>query len=91
MTETGPMALRITEQGLEAIEVEGAALAAPTETSVRPAPAHAVETPAAGSIASPSGFLATQKSARRSITGARPRPRRAPRTAGRARSKPACS
>ena len=33
----GPMALRITEQGLEAIDVEDEAVATPKETSVRPA------------------------------------------------------
>jgi hypothetical protein len=42
----GPMALRITEQGLEAIDVDGEAEAAPKQTSVRPAPAHEVEAPA---------------------------------------------
>jgi len=35
----GAMALRITKHGLEAIDVEDAAVAAPKETSVRPAPA----------------------------------------------------
>jgi hypothetical protein len=45
--ENGSMALRITKQGLEAIDVKDEALAAPKETSVRPAP-----TPAAQPIAS---------------------------------------
>src|SRR5262249_45415710 len=36
--EAGPMALRITKQGLEAIGVEDVAVGAPTETSVSPAP-----------------------------------------------------
>ena len=49
--ETGPMALRITEQGVDAIAVDGAAEAAPKQTSVRPAPAHEVEAPAAEVIA----------------------------------------
>ena len=60
------MALRITEQGLEAIAVDGAAEAAPKQTSVRPAPAHEVEAPAAGVIASRKRIsVATQKSARK--------------------------
>ena len=36
--EAGPMALRITKQGLEAIGVKDVAVGAPTETSVSPAP-----------------------------------------------------
>jgi hypothetical protein len=36
--EAGPMALRITKQGLEAIGVKDVAVSAPTETSVSPAP-----------------------------------------------------
>jgi hypothetical protein len=36
--EAGPMALRITKQGLEAIGVKNVAEGAPTETSVSPAP-----------------------------------------------------
>jgi Protein of unknown function (DUF3489) len=36
--ETGPMALRITTQGLEAIGVTDVAVGAPTETGVGPAP-----------------------------------------------------
>ena len=66
MTESGPMALRITEQGLEAIDVDGAAEAAPKQTSVRPAPAHEVEAPAAEVIASRKRIsVVTQKSARK--------------------------
>jgi hypothetical protein len=62
----GPMALRITEQGLEAIDVEDEAVATPKETSVRPAPAHEVEAPAAEVIASRKRIsVATQKSARK--------------------------
>jgi hypothetical protein len=63
--ETGPMALRITEQGLEAID-DGAAEAAPKQTSVRPAPAHEVEAPAAEVIAPRKRIsVATHKSARK--------------------------
>ena len=62
----GPMALRITEQGLEAIDVDGEAEAAPKQTSVRPAPAHEVEAPAAEVIASRKRIsVVTQKSARK--------------------------
>jgi hypothetical protein len=50
--EAGPMALRITEQGLEAIAVEDAAVAAPEETSICAAPAPKVETSAADAITS---------------------------------------
>jgi Protein of unknown function (DUF3489) len=46
------MALRITTQGLAAIDVEDEATAAPDETSVRPALSHEVEAPAAEVIAS---------------------------------------
>ena len=62
----GPMALRITEPGLAAIDGDGAAEAAPKQTSVRPAPAHEVEAPAAEVIASRKRIsVATQKSARK--------------------------
>jgi hypothetical protein len=50
--EAGPMALRITKQGLEAIAVEDAAVAAPEETSICAAPAPKVETSAADAITS---------------------------------------
>src|SRR6201981_3217217 len=50
--ERGPMALRITENALEAIDVEDVAMAAPQETSIRPAPAREVETPVSKVIAS---------------------------------------
>jgi hypothetical protein len=60
--ETGPMALRITKQGLEAIDIEDTAVAAPT--SVRPALAGEVEAPAAEAIASRTR-LAAQKPARK--------------------------
>ena len=44
---SGPMALRITKQGLEAIAVEAETVAAPKEASVRPAPARGEIEPAA--------------------------------------------
>jgi uncharacterized protein DUF3489 len=50
--DSGPMALRITKSGLEAIDVEDEATVAPKETSVRPTPARAVETPAPEATAS---------------------------------------
>jgi hypothetical protein len=46
------MALRITKHGLEAIDVEDEATAAPKDTSARPAPAPKVETPASEATAS---------------------------------------
>ena len=62
----GPMALRITEPGLAAIDGDGAAEAAAKQTSVRPAPAHEVEAPAAEVVASRKRIsVATQKSARK--------------------------
>jgi Protein of unknown function (DUF3489) len=59
---SGARALRITKTGLEAIDVEDEPTAAPKETSVRPTPARAVETPApeAKRIS-----VAAQKSARK--------------------------
>jgi hypothetical protein len=63
---SGAMALRITETGLEAIDVEDEPTAAPKETSVRPARAREVETPAPNAIASPKrSAVAAQKSARK--------------------------
>jgi Protein of unknown function (DUF3489) len=50
--ESGAMALRITKNGLEAIDVEDVAAAPPKETSVRPAPAHTGETAASKTSAS---------------------------------------
>ena len=59
--DSGPMALRITKTGLEAIGIDDVAVAAPTETSVRPAPAGGeVETPAPKAVA-----VAAKKSARK--------------------------
>jgi hypothetical protein len=64
---SGPMALRITKQGLEAIDVEAETVAAPKEASVRPAPARGeVEPPAAKAVASGKQIcVAAQKSARK--------------------------
>src|SRR5262249_32276879 len=51
--EAGPMALRITKQGLEAIGVKDDAVSAPTEISVSPAPdLTEVEAPAVKVVAS---------------------------------------
>jgi hypothetical protein len=64
--DSGPMALRITKQGLEAIDVEDEATAAANETSVRPAPAREAEAPAAEDIASRKrSSVAAQKQARK--------------------------
>jgi Protein of unknown function (DUF3489) len=50
--ESGLMALRITKNGLEAIDIEDEAPATPEETSVRPALTSEVGTPAPEAIAS---------------------------------------
>jgi Protein of unknown function (DUF3489) len=50
--EAGPMALRITKQGLEAVGVKDDAVGAPTETSTCAAPVSKVETSASEAIAS---------------------------------------
>jgi hypothetical protein len=50
--EAGPMALRITKQGLQAIGVRDDAVGAPTGTSICAAPAPKVETSAAEATAS---------------------------------------
>src|SRR5260221_1173753 len=64
--QSGPIALRITKNGLEAIDVEDEATAAPKETSVRPTPARAVQTPAPEATASRKRIsVAAQKSARK--------------------------
>ena len=65
--DSGPMALRITKQGLEAIAVEAETVAAPKEASVRPAPARGeLEPPAAKAVASGNRIsVAAQKSARK--------------------------
>jgi hypothetical protein len=64
--ESGSMALRITKNGLKAIDVEGEAAAAPKETSLRPAAAQSeAETPAAKAAARQQISVATQKAARK--------------------------
>jgi Protein of unknown function (DUF3489) len=50
--DRGPMALRVTKTGLEAIDVEDEATAVPEETSARPTRAREVETPAPKAVAS---------------------------------------
>src|SRR5262249_37075279 len=69
--EAGPMALRITKQGLEAIGVKDVAVGAPTETSVSPAPDRTeVEAPGVKVVASRKGAsVATQTSVRTRQTG----------------------
>jgi hypothetical protein len=65
--DSGAMALRITKNGLEAIGIEHVAVAAPKETSVRPAPAGGeVETPAPKAVAARKRIsVATPKSTRK--------------------------
>jgi hypothetical protein len=64
--DSGAIALRITKNGLEAIDVEDEAPAAPEETSVRPARAREVETPTPNAIASRKrSAVAARKSARK--------------------------
>jgi hypothetical protein len=64
--DSGPMALRITKNGLKAIDVEDAAVAAPKEPHVRPAPTREVETPAPKATASRRRIsVAAQKSTRK--------------------------
>jgi len=69
--EGGPMALRITKNGLEAIDVEGDAVAAPKKTSARPDPVpDKAEVPAAKAVASRKQIaVATQKGARKQSEG----------------------
>ena len=50
--DSGPMALRITKQGLEAVGVKDDAVGAPTDTSTCAAPVSKVETSASEAIAS---------------------------------------
>jgi hypothetical protein len=67
--DSGPRALRITKSGLEAIDVEDEPMATPKETSVRPTPARAVETPAPEATASRKRIsVAAKKSARKKQT-----------------------
>jgi hypothetical protein len=67
--DSGAIALRITKNGLEAIDVEDEGTAASKETSVRPTPARAVETPAPEATASRKRIsAAAKKSARKKQT-----------------------
>jgi len=65
--DSGPMALRITKSGLDAIEVEGEAVAAPKKTRARPDSVPDIaEVPAAKAVASRKQIVvATQKAARK--------------------------
>ena len=65
--EAGPMALRITKQGLEAIGVKDVVVGAPTETSVSPAPDRTeVEAPPVKVVSSRKrASVSTQTSVRR--------------------------
>src|SRR5262249_2333417 len=64
--QAGPMALRITKQGLEAIGVKDVAVGVATETSITPAPERTeVEAPAVKAVASRKrASVATQTSVR---------------------------
>jgi hypothetical protein len=74
--ENGPMALRITKSGLDAIDVEDEAVTGSKETSVRPAPARSkVEAPAA-------------KASRTRISIAVQKPARKKHQPGKAKTKP---
>jgi hypothetical protein len=73
--ESGPMALRITKNGLDAIAVEGDAVAVPEKTSGRWALSREVEAPAAKAIASPKRIsAAAQKPARKQPDKAKTKP-----------------
>jgi uncharacterized protein DUF3489 len=65
--DSGPMALRITKNGLDAIEAEDKVVASPKKTSARPDPVPGkVEGPAAKAVASRKQIVvATQKAARK--------------------------
>jgi hypothetical protein len=65
--ENGPMTLRITQNGLDAIDIEGDAVATPKKTGARPDPVPGeAEGPAAKAVASRKQIVvATQKGARK--------------------------
>jgi hypothetical protein len=64
--EAGPMALRITQKGLEAVGVKDDAVGAASETSIGAAPdGGEVETPAAKSVAPKRNSAAAQRPARK--------------------------
>jgi hypothetical protein len=72
--ESGPMALRITKNGLDAIAVEDEVVAAPKKTNARPDPVPSnAEGPAAKAVASRKQIVvATQKGARKQLTARKP-------------------
>jgi hypothetical protein len=91
--DSGAIALRITKNGLEAIDVEDEGTAAPKETSVRPTPARAVEARAPEATGPRKRIFVEHRSRLvRSIARVRrtPKPARLAK-AGRARNKPVCS
>jgi hypothetical protein len=63
--KTGPIALRITKNGLKAIDVEDQVAVSPKETGVGPAPAREVEAPAEAIASRKQIATAAQKSARK--------------------------
>ena len=77
--ESGPMALRITKNGLDAIAVGDEAVAAPKKTNARPDPVPGkAEVPAAKAVASRKKIaVATQKAARKQFIRVRRRAREA--------------
>jgi Protein of unknown function (DUF3489) len=88
--DSGPMALRITKNGLEAIDVEDEATAAPKEPSVRHAPARDVVTPALKAISSRKRVsVAAQKSARKKHRPGKAKTKTGSRPEGRSNSKQA--
>ncbi len=93
--ESGPMALRITKNGLDAIDVEDEAVATPKKTSTRPdpVPGGKVEVPAAKAVASRKQIaVATQKAARKQHHPGKAKSKAAHGAkASRARNKLACS
>ena len=92
--DSGPMALRITKNGLDAIDVEDEAVAAPKKTSARPDAVPAKPKDLQPRPSPPASRLRLQRKRPlvSSISPARRRPKPIPcRKAGRARNKLACS
>src|SRR5262249_25422090 len=91
---SGPMALRITKRGLEAIGVKDVAVGASTETSVSPAPDRTEVAPLQSRLSPLASGLPLQRRRpfARGIARARRRLKLAPRAkAGQGRNKLACS
>src|SRR5262249_25574216 len=91
---SGPMALRITKRGLEAIGVKDVAVGASTETSVSPAPDRTEGAPLQSRLSPLASGLPLQRRRpfARGIARARRRLKLAPRAkAGQGRNKLACS